>query len=86
MLLTDVTLPQHIDSIAAGIPAEVRKPLALDVGEAVIWCSTGITVCPNDALTLDDMVRNADQAMYASKNAGRNRYQFFTSAMHRDGK
>jgi diguanylate cyclase (GGDEF)-like protein/PAS domain S-box-containing protein len=81
VLLTDVTLPQHIDAIAAGILDELRKPFALDAGEAVISCSIGITLCPDDARTPDEIVRNADQAMYASKNAGRNRYQFFTAAM-----
>jgi diguanylate cyclase (GGDEF)-like protein/PAS domain S-box-containing protein len=85
VLLTDVTLPQHIDTIAAGILAAVRKPFALDAGKAVISCSIGIAVCPYDASTPDDMVRNADQAMYASKNAGRNRYQFFSSAMRGEG-
>jgi diguanylate cyclase (GGDEF)-like protein len=81
VLLTDVTVPQHINDIAAEILGELRKPFVLDAGEAVISCSIGIAVCPDDASTPDDLVRNADQAMYASKNAGRNRYQFFTAAM-----
>jgi diguanylate cyclase (GGDEF)-like protein len=81
VLLTDVTVPQHIDTIAAGILNELRKPFTLDAGEAVISCSIGITICPCDASTPDEMVRNADQAMYASKNGGRNRYQFFTASM-----
>jgi diguanylate cyclase (GGDEF)-like protein/PAS domain S-box-containing protein len=81
VLLTDVTLPERIDTIAAGILNALRQPFMLDAGEAVISCSIGITICPVDASSPEDMVRNADMAMYASKNAGRNRYQFFTPAM-----
>ena len=81
VILTDVTRPQHIETIAAEILDELRQPFALAAGEAAISCSIGITVYPGDATTPDEMVRNADEAMYASKNAGRNRYQFFTLAM-----
>jgi diguanylate cyclase (GGDEF)-like protein/PAS domain S-box-containing protein len=81
VILTDVTVPQHIEHIAAEILAELRKPFQLEAGEASISCSIGITVCPRDASSPDELVRNADEAMYASKNAGRNRYRFFTMAM-----
>jgi diguanylate cyclase (GGDEF)-like protein/PAS domain S-box-containing protein len=81
VILTDVTLPDHIESIAAEILDELRRPFELAAGEATISCSIGITVYPGDGTTPDELVRNADEAMYASKNAGRNGYQFFTVAM-----
>jgi diguanylate cyclase (GGDEF)-like protein/PAS domain S-box-containing protein len=81
VILTDVTRPQHIETIAAEILDKLRQPFALAAGEAAISCSIGITVFPGDATSPDEMVRNADEAMYASKNAGRNRYQFYTLAM-----
>ena len=43
--------------------------------------SIGITCFPNDANTDSEILINADQAMYASKNSGRNRYTFFTDSM-----
>jgi diguanylate cyclase (GGDEF)-like protein/PAS domain S-box-containing protein len=81
VILTDVTRPDHIENIAAEILEELRKPFALDAGAATISCSIGITVYPGDAASPDELVRNADEAMYASKNSGRNRYSFFTPAM-----
>jgi diguanylate cyclase (GGDEF)-like protein len=81
VILTDITRPPHIETIAAEILDELRKPFSLAAGEAVISGSIGITVYPGDGSTPDELVRNADEAMYASKNAGRNRYQFFTLAM-----
>jgi diguanylate cyclase (GGDEF)-like protein/PAS domain S-box-containing protein len=81
VILTDVTRPEHIENIAAEILEELRKPFALDAGEARISCSIGITVYPGHGASPDELVRNADEAMYASKNAGRNQYQIFTHAM-----
>ena len=84
VILTDVTAPSHIETIAAEIIDELRKPFALAAGAARISGSIGITIYPGDAPSPDELVRNADEAMYASKNAGRNRYQFFTLAMRGD--
>jgi diguanylate cyclase (GGDEF)-like protein/PAS domain S-box-containing protein len=81
VILTDVTRPEHIDTLASEILAALRKPFSLAAGEASISCSIGVTVCPEDASMPDELVRNADAAMYASKNAGGNRHQFFTLAM-----
>jgi diguanylate cyclase (GGDEF)-like protein/PAS domain S-box-containing protein len=82
VILTDVTEPQHIETIAAEILDELRKPFSLAAGEAHISCSIGITIYPGDGATPDDLVRNADVAMYESKNAGRSRYNFFHAEMH----
>jgi GGDEF domain-containing protein len=38
----------------------------------------GISLCPDDATNSQEMIRNADAAMYQAKGAGRNAYQFYT--------
>jgi diguanylate cyclase (GGDEF)-like protein/PAS domain S-box-containing protein len=81
VILTDVTRPPYVATLAGEILDELRKPFTLAAGEALISCSIGITVYPGDGATPDELVTNADEAMYASKNAGRNQYQFFTPAM-----
>ena len=43
--------------------------------------SIGITLHPVDATEVEDLLKNADQAMYTSKNGGRNRYSYFTQSM-----
>jgi diguanylate cyclase (GGDEF)-like protein/PAS domain S-box-containing protein len=81
VILTDVTRPPYIATIAGEILDELRKPFTLAAGEARVSGSIGITVYPGDGATPEELVSNADEAMYASKNAGRNQYQFFTAAM-----
>ena len=42
----------------------------------------GISVYPDDATNGQEMIRNADAAMYQAKGAGRNAYQFYTSDLN----
>ena len=51
-------------------------------GEATLQVSAsiGITVFPNDAADEETLIRHADLAMYAAKQAGRNRFSFFDAA------
>lgn len=41
--------------------------------------SIGIAIFPNDGKSVVSLMKNADSAMYAAKDAGKNRYQFYTS-------
>lgn len=85
VILTDVTHPEHIQNIAGEILDELRKPFVLDAGEASISGSIGIAIFATDAASCDELVRNADEAMYIAKNAGRNQYQFYMPSMRSPG-
>ncbi len=56
-------------------------PFLLGQEQAFVSASIGITLYPDDAGTIEDLLKHADQAMYVSKGAGRNRYSYFTPAM-----
>lgn len=79
VVLTEVTQPAKVDSLCAKMLAELERPFVLDAGEARISASIGITLYPGGAATPDQLLRQADAAMYSAKNAGRNRYHFFTA-------
>ena len=51
-----------------------------------IGVSIGIALAPHDGVTNDDLIRNADLALYAAKDAGRGRYEFFSEDLHAEAK
>ncbi len=52
------------------------------LGDLRISPSIGIALFPEDGLTVDDLVRHADAAMYQVKTNGRNNYLFFEASMN----
>ena len=53
------------------------------VGDVVmqVSASIGVTVYPQDGVDADQLMRHADQAMYIAKQAGKNRYHLFDTAL-----
>jgi EAL domain-containing protein (putative c-di-GMP-specific phosphodiesterase class I) len=49
--------------------------------QVYVSASIGITMCPQDATEVESLFKNADQALYVAKGAGRNRFSFFTPAL-----
>lgn len=84
-----VVLPQlsnifHIENIAHKIIISLAEPFQLRDETSLISASMGITLYPNDASNIDDLLKNADQAMYVSKKNGRNRFSYFTPALQEE--
>jgi len=61
--------------------ARLSEPYHLDDEVVHISASIGITIFPDDATSIEALVKNADQAMYVSKNRGRNRFSHFTQSL-----
>lgn len=72
---------EAVDRIAQNIINKLAAPFDLGVAKTYISASIGISHYPNDSPKLEDLLKNADQAMYAAKNAGRNRFSHFTFDM-----
>lgn len=84
VILADLHDCSHIESIAEKILLSLQEPLQLGHELFFTSGSIGITLYPNDAKTSEELVKNADQAMYVSKSGGRNRFSYFTSSMQED--
>lgn len=73
--------PQSAALLAARIIDKLQKPIALRTGMAHIGVSIGIACAPIDGTDPDQLMRNADLALYRAKADGRNRYRFFDSSL-----
>ncbi|TFW33107.1 putative bifunctional diguanylate cyclase/phosphodiesterase [Massilia horti] len=78
VLLAGLERVGSVDRIAQSIIDALAKPFVLAGEQAEISASIGIALYPPDAREMADLIAHADQAMYASKKAGRNRYSYFT--------
>jgi diguanylate cyclase (GGDEF)-like protein/PAS domain S-box-containing protein len=81
VILSTLGQTERVELIAQQILDSLRAPFALGQEQAFVSASIGITLYPDDARDIDDLLKHADQAMYAAKGAGRNRYSFFTPAL-----
>ncbi|MGH8679302.1 MAG: putative bifunctional diguanylate cyclase/phosphodiesterase, partial [Burkholderiales bacterium] len=69
--------PAEAAIVASKIVQIFEKPFTLENHDVSVTSSIGISVFPDDGRTLEDLVRNADAAMYYAKRTGRNRFEFF---------
>jgi diguanylate cyclase (GGDEF)-like protein/PAS domain S-box-containing protein len=81
VILTELETAGQVERIAQAILDRLLQPFDLGQEQAFVSASIGITLYPDDALEIDDLLKHADQAMYAAKGAGRNRYSYFTPTL-----
>ena len=81
VILSELADVAAVDAIAQKILGVLQAPYALGEEQAFVSASIGITLYPDDARDIDDLLKHADQAMYAAKGAGRNRFSYFTPAL-----
>jgi len=73
-----------LGNLAQAIISTVSQPYRIEDTSVVIGVSIGISSCPQDGVTTDALIRNADLALYAAKGDGRGVYRFYSSDMHAD--
>jgi len=71
------------ERILGRVMESVSAPYTLDTERVVVTASIGYTIFPQDDADADTLLRHADQAMYAAKQAGRNRFHQFDAAQER---
>jgi diguanylate cyclase (GGDEF)-like protein/PAS domain S-box-containing protein len=82
-ILIDKTTDVHrITHFAQFILDEVSRPFIANKQEFVLGASLGLAFFPGDGTTPQELLKNADTAMYFAKNSGGHRYQFFSGEMN----
>jgi diguanylate cyclase (GGDEF)-like protein len=81
VLLTHLVKAEDAARIAKRIIEAVSVPFLLGNEEVVVTPSIGISVFPYDGDGVEELVKNADTAMFHAKENGKNNYQFYTNSM-----
>ena len=69
--------------VAREVLERLAQPFGIEGRDIYSGASIGIAVYPLDGRDAGTLLRNADMAMYAAKDRGRNTYQFYTDEMNR---
>jgi diguanylate cyclase (GGDEF)-like protein len=82
-----VIIPGRIDrdqlgALANDVIASLSQPYSIEGQRVVIGASIGVALSPDDGLTSESLIRNADLALYAAKDGGRGRAHFYSADLH----
>lgn len=81
VLETSTVQPHDAMALAERLVELFQQPIRLTDAEVVVSASIGIALYPVDGVTLDELMRNADTAMYRAKADGKATYRFFEPQM-----
>ena len=82
IMLNDLDNAEGAQHIAERIREKLNVPRVVAGNDLFITASVGIVTYPHDGETLEDLLKNADTAMYAAKEGGRNAYCFYDQLMN----
>ena len=82
-----VLLLHEADAFGAEVTARrilesLAKPYQFEEMNFSLSCSIGIALYPDDGLSMDDLIKNADSAMYHVKERGRSDFRFYQRQMN----
>ncbi len=80
-ILTRINDARHVEAISQKILDRLAEPFQLGDSVVYVSASLGITLYPQDATEVEDLLKSADQAMYVAKRQGRNRFSHFTQGL-----
>lgn len=81
IIIPDLQEKEAVSAIAQSLINAVRQPLQLKNETIIVSASLGITFYPDDSVQPEELIQQADTAMYVAKREGRNQFTFFTAEM-----
>lgn len=81
IMIEDVTSVETISALVTEISEIIDTPVSLSTHTVSVSSSIGIAMYPGDGQSAEELIKNADIAMYHAKEQGRSNFQFFTQRM-----
>jgi diguanylate cyclase (GGDEF)-like protein len=81
ILLSGTDDASVVSDIAQKVLIELRKPMQINERSLTISASIGISSSPKDGQSAEELLRNADAAMYRAKKGGRNTFRHYSADM-----
>jgi diguanylate cyclase (GGDEF)-like protein/PAS domain S-box-containing protein len=81
LILPQIDNNTQVDQVANKILTTLKQPFEINQQSLNISASIGATLYPQDGEYAEQLIKNADQAMYAAKDAGRSTLHYFTPSM-----
>lgn len=83
IIQSNLTAVEHAAILAQSLLKVMEDPIEIDGRSLHVSASIGVTVYPEDHTDPEELLKNADLAMYAAKAEGRNCYRYFVPEMNR---
>jgi diguanylate cyclase (GGDEF)-like protein len=77
----DLKDSQEASQLARRLCEVIRAPYDIDGHAVIVDTSVGIAIAPNDGVDANELLKNADMALYGAKTDGRGTYRFFEPEM-----
>ncbi len=81
LVLSTVDDDGQLDRVLNAVLSAMSALFQIGDEQVYVSASIGITMYPGDGTEVESLLKNADQALYAAKGAGRNRFHFFTPSL-----
>ncbi len=82
IVLNEIDHPKFASPVAEKLLKVCAEPVKISNHEFFITTSIGICIYPDDGVSLEDLQKNADMAMYKAKRAGGGIFHYFTKEMN----
>lgn len=81
ILLPDIDDRGDLGDLSKRLVQMLSQPYSVEGARAIIGCSIGLAIAPYDGVDASELVKAADLALYAAKDAGRGTYRFYSSQL-----
>ena len=81
IVFNSIKQTSDINEVLEKLIVKINEPISINQAKITMTLSIGISIYPDDAVKTKDLLDYADTAMYKSKGAGRNMYQYYNNKL-----